>query len=78
MRNANKLMEKLSRKNKHPDALVNVMMQMRSKINERVLSSLPPISAHNESKLSRQNASVEKFQELEAGRSHEGFKELSR
>ena len=69
-------MENIKKKHDPTISTINVMLQMRSKINSKVTSHLPPISNANESKTSRQNATREQFQELEAGRCRDGFKEI--
>ena len=58
--------------------VMNIMLSMRSKINGRVISSLPPIQSLNESKNSNKNNSKEEYNEIEAGRSVDGFKDFSR
>lgn len=59
-------------------AVMNAILSMRSKINEKVNSSLPPIQSANETKSSNKNNSQEEYHEIEAGRSVDGFKEFSR
>lgn len=52
---------------------MDAALKIKKRIDEKVTSSLPPIST-NWSKASRQNATHQKQQELEAGRSRESFK----
>ena len=74
------MIESIAGKDHAATSVINIMFNMKNKINEKVINSLPPISSANESKHSNRNRnnSQEEYHEIEAGRSIDGFKEFSR
>ena len=49
----------ISKSSHDPQTLVNAMMQIKNRINQKVQSNLPCLSNYNQSRISRQGGSAE-------------------
>lgn len=71
-------MESIAGRSHASASVVNIMLQMNSKIRGKVSGSLPPISDANESKTNLRNNSADGSIDVKNGKTSDPFNDLSR